>query len=76
MRDQELLKHYKPEPASEREKQCMEGLGLIDYEVYGRKLEVSCWEARDALVRMGVSPMIEAGDVAIGLYTRLLHLEN
>ncbi|TAK32959.1 MAG: hydantoinase B/oxoprolinase family protein [Chloroflexota bacterium] len=69
MRDPELLRHYKPEPASEREMQCMQDLGLIDYEVYGRKLEVACWEARDALVRMGVSPMIEAGDVAVGLYT-------
>ncbi|TAK36759.1 MAG: hypothetical protein EPO21_01480 [Chloroflexota bacterium] len=69
MRDPEILQHYKPEPATEREKQCMENLGLVDYEVYGRKLEVACWEARDAMVRMGVSPMIEAGDVAIGLYT-------
>src|SRR3990170_6893055 len=68
-RDLDLLQRWKAEPSTERQRAAMEGLELADYEIYSRKLELICWEGRDILQKMGVSPMIEAGDVVIGIYT-------
>jgi len=33
-------------------------------------LEFICWEAYQTFARMGISPMIEVGDAAVGFYTR------
>lgn len=69
-RDQELLKRWRPEPATQRETRAMETLEHGDFEIYRNKFELVCWEAYQMFSRMGVSPMIEAGDAAIGIYTR------
>lgn len=69
-RDIELLKSgWKPEPATEGERELAAQIDIADYEVYSRKLELFCFEARDIMVQMGVSPMIQAGDIATGIYT-------
>ncbi len=69
-RDPEVLRHWRPEPATRRETEAMEGLERGDFEVYRNKLELVCWEAYQTFARMGISPMIEAGDAAVGIYTR------
>ena len=68
-RDLELLTRWKAEPITDREQAAMAKLDPADYAIYGRKLELICWEGRDMLQKMGISPMIEAGDVVIGIYT-------
>lgn len=69
-RDFELLRHWRPEPATQRETRAMEGLERGDFEIYRNKAELVCWEAYQTFSRMGISPMIEAGDAAVGVYTR------
>lgn len=68
-RDFPLLKHWRPEPATRLELAAIEGLERGDFEIYRSKLELSCWEAYQTFARMGISPMIEAGDAAVGIYT-------
>ena len=68
-RDPEVLRHWRPEPVTERETSAMASLERGDFEVYRNKLELICWEAYQTFKRMGISPMIEAGDAAVGVYT-------
>lgn len=68
-RDPGILKHWRPEPASERETRAMQGLTRGDFEIYRNKMELVCWESYQTFSRMGISPMIEAGDAAVGIYT-------
>ncbi|MFQ5517003.1 MAG: hydantoinase B/oxoprolinase family protein [Acidimicrobiia bacterium] len=68
-RDVNLLKHWRPEPTTAREEAAMEGIERGDFEIYRTKMELSCWEAYQTFQRMGISPMIEAGDAAVGIYT-------
>jgi acetophenone carboxylase len=69
-RDFELLRHWRPEPATRREERAVENLARGDFEIYRNKMELICWEAFQTFSRMGISPMIEAGDAAVGIYTR------
>lgn len=69
-RDFEALRHWRPEPATARELRSIEGLERGDFEIYRNKMELVCWEAYQTFSRMGISPMIEAGDAAVGIYTR------
>jgi acetophenone carboxylase len=69
-RDFEALKHWRPEPATRRETDAMKGLERGDFEIYRNKMELACWESYQTFSRMGISPMIEAGDAAVGIYTR------
>ena len=64
------MRHWRPEPAAEYELRAMETLEFGDFEIYRNKLELVCWEAYQTFSRMGISPMIEAGDAAVGIYTR------
>lgn len=68
-RDPEVLRHWRPEPTTRREAQAMEGLARGDFEISRNKMELVCWEAYQTFSRMGISPMIEAGDAAVGVYT-------
>jgi acetophenone carboxylase len=68
-RDPEMLRHWRPEPTTRREAAAMEGLVRGDFEIYRNKMELICWEAYQTFSRMGISPMIEAGDAAVGIYT-------
>jgi len=68
-RDFEVTRKYKPEPASKRQKSCMKNIDPTDYEIYAKKLELICREGRDMLMKMGISSMIQSGDLAVGLYT-------
>ena len=68
-RDPSVLKHWRPEPATQRETDAMVGLARGDFEIYRNKMELICWEAYQTFSRMGISPMIEAGDAAVGIYT-------
>jgi acetophenone carboxylase len=69
-RDFEALRHWRPEPATNRETAAMVGLERGDFEIYRNKMELVCWEAYQTFSRMGISPMIEAGDAAVGIYSR------
>lgn len=60
---------WKPYPPTERELQCV---GLVepgDFEIYSRKLELICAEAREVFVKMGCAQMLQSGDVGLGIYT-------
>lgn len=70
-RDRDILTRWRPEPPTPRELAALEGIEYGDFEIYRNKLELVCWEAYQTFQRMGVSPMIEAGDAAVGIYTRL-----
>ncbi len=68
-RDFEITKRYKPEPISARQKKCIKKVDPTDYEIYSKKFELICREGRDMLMKMGISSMIQSGDLAVGLYT-------
>ena len=68
-RDFDITKRYKPEPASDRQKKCMKKIGQTDYEIYSKKLELISREGRDMMMKMGISSMIQSGDLAVGYYT-------
>jgi acetophenone carboxylase len=68
-RDFEVTKHYKPEPITEQEIEDIKNLPPADYEIYSRKLEMVCLEAKDTIKKMGVSAALQAGDVCAGIYT-------
>jgi acetophenone carboxylase len=40
-----------------------------DFEIYSRKLELICFEARQILSKMGTTQMLQSGDVIVGIYT-------
>ncbi len=69
-RDFEVLRHWRPEPPTRYEIEAMHGIDRGDFEIHRNKLELVCWEAYQTFSRMGISPMIEAGDAAVGIYTR------
>ncbi len=68
-RDFEVTRRYQPEPISDRQQTCMEKLDMADYEIYCKKLELISREGRDMMMKMGISSMIQSGDLAVGLYT-------
>ena len=68
-RDGRLLKHWRPEPPTKGELAALPTLGAGEFEIYRNKLELVCWEAYQTFSRMGISPMIEAGDACTGIYT-------
>ena len=65
----EITRGYQPEPITEQEIADIENLQAADYEIYSRKLEMICLEAREVLKKMGVSAALQAGDVCAGIYT-------
>jgi acetophenone carboxylase len=60
---------WKPGPATERELACLPLVGPGDFEIYRRKLELICAEAREVFSKMGAAQMLQSGDVAIGIFT-------
>ncbi|MPZ01137.1 MAG: hypothetical protein GEU97_24870, partial [Actinophytocola sp.] len=69
-RDFEVLRHWRPEPATQRELTAVETVDRGQFEIYRNRLELASWEAYQSFARMGISPMVEAGDCAVGVYTR------
>lgn len=68
-RDPNILRHWRPEPPTKRELDALGKLESGDFEISRNKLELICWEAYQTFKRMGISPMIEAGDACTGIYT-------
>lgn len=60
---------WKPGEATARQKECMPKVEAADFEIYSRKLELICAEAREIFARMGSAQMLQSGDVAVGIYT-------
>jgi len=60
---------WKPGPPSERERECLGLVGGADFEIYSKKLDLICAEARVIFVKMGAAQMLQSGDVALGIYT-------
>ncbi len=67
--DMTFTERLKPEPLESYERDCMEGLNAIDFEIASEKLNMIAEEAKDIVVRSGVSSMLRSGDVAVGIYT-------
>ena len=65
----EVTRGYQPGPITEQEIEDIKNLQPADYEIYSRKLEMVCLEARDTIKKMGVSAALQAGDVCAGIYT-------
>lgn len=65
----EDLQGWRPNPPTTRELENAAKIDQADCEVYRRKLELACYESREVMMRMGVSPMIQGGDLCIGIYT-------
>jgi len=68
-RSPEDLQGWRPDPPTPREIEAAAHIDQADLEVYRRKLELACYEARELMMRMGVSPMIQGGDLCVGIYT-------
>ncbi len=69
MFDFDIIKHFKPERPTEQELQGVKLLETGDYEVYSSKLNTICEEAATIFVRLGVTGMLHAGDMMVGLYS-------
>lgn len=67
--DMTFTERLKPEPINDFERDCMDRLDPIDFEIAMEKLNMIVEEAKDVFVRSGVSSMLRSGDVAVGLYT-------
>lgn len=65
----EIGEMWKPEEVTARQKECMEKVDAADFEIYSRKLELICAEAREIFTQMGSAQMLQSGDVAVGVYT-------
>src|SRR5680860_1157838 len=60
---------WKPSEPSERELECVQTVEPADFEIYSKKLDLICAEAREIFVKMGAAQMLQSGDVALGIYT-------
>jgi N-methylhydantoinase B/oxoprolinase/acetone carboxylase alpha subunit len=60
---------WKPSPPSARELECVSMVEAADFEIYSKKLDLICAEAREIFVKMGAAQMLQSGDVALGIYT-------
>ncbi|MDT3700026.1 MAG: hydantoinase B/oxoprolinase family protein [Thermincola sp.] len=60
---------WKPEKATARQIECMQKVEAADFEIYSRKLELICAEAREIFAKMGSAQMLQSGDLAVGIYT-------
>lgn len=60
---------WKPGEATTRQKECMPKVEAADFEIYSRKMELICAEAREIFTKMGSAQMLQSGDVAVGIYT-------
>lgn len=67
--DIELTERIKPEPKTDFELKCVEGLQLGEYEIYSEKLNNIVLEGKEILTRIGVSGFFHAGDLVVGIYT-------
>ena len=65
----EVTRGYQPGPITDQDIEDIKNLQPADYEIYSRKLEMICLEARDTIKKMGVSAALQAGDVCAGIYT-------
>lgn len=68
--DIQLTEKLKPEPVSLEELEYASKVAPGDYEIYSEKLNLICNEGRDVMTKIGVSAMIHAGDLAVGIYTK------
>ena len=68
-RDFEVIKRLRPEPLTEREKECLKKLDIVDYEIFRHKMELIILEAKEAFTKIGAAPLIRGGDVSVGIYT-------
>jgi N-methylhydantoinase B/oxoprolinase/acetone carboxylase alpha subunit len=69
--DLSLIKdlRYKPDAPTDAELAAMELISTEDYSVYTQKLSMACQEGKEVLIRLGISELLQSGDVAHGFYT-------
>lgn len=67
--DMSYTEKLKPEPLTDFELQCLEGLDDMEFVIAKQKLNMIVEEAKEIFVKSGVSSMLRSGDVAVGLYT-------
>lgn len=66
----DLLDWIDPEPAPDRVERLADDLERGDYEIYMHKVDSALDEAHQVFMRTGVSSMLKAGDVVVGVHTR------
>ncbi len=65
----DVLAFLKPEPVTEEELAGLEKLMPGDYEVYSERLNMILAECKEIFIRVGISHMLHAGDLIVGLHT-------
>src|SRR3989304_378541 len=65
----EVMAFLKVEPATEEELAGLEKLAPGDYEVYSERLNMILAECKEIFIRVGISHMLHAGDLIVGLHT-------
>lgn len=66
---EELLRWLKPERATEEGLALAEKISPGDFEIYSERLNMIAAEAKEIFVRVGVSFMLHAGDLVVGIHT-------
>lgn len=54
---------------TEREAACVPKVDPTDYQIIAKQMELFCLEGRTMMMRMGISTMIQSGDICMGIYT-------
>jgi len=67
--DLDVVERYRLEAPNRIEVEWEGRIDATDYAIYRTKLELICEEAKEVLVKMGVSDAIQAGDCIVGIYT-------
>jgi acetophenone carboxylase len=59
----------KPEPATELEIACMQGISDVDFEVFRHKMQMITLECKETCIKLGASTGMRWGDLGISIYT-------
>ncbi len=68
-RDMSLRGRLKPEPATEREKDCMRNISDVDFEIFRHKMQTIAMECKETCIKLGASTGMRWGDLGISIYT-------
>lgn len=68
-RDYEICSRLKPEPVTDRERQCWEAIDDLDFSIFSHKLEKAAVECQELLIRLGASTGARWGDSGFAFYT-------
>ena len=67
--DREIVQRYKLEARTPLEERTVGTIDATDFSVYSTKIELICEEAKEVMVKTGISEAMQAGDCIVGIYT-------